>query len=174
MKRHIVELLLVFAAFILQCTLFKLISLGGVVPNLLLMLTSSFGFMKGRKEGMFVGFFSGILTDILFGNGIIGLFALIYVWVGYGNGLFTRLFYPEDIKLPLILIGASDFLLSFVTYVLTFLLRSRLDLPYYFLRVMMPELVYTLVMALLLYRFILSVETSLELEEDSREERENS
>ena len=71
MIRKSIEFLLVFFCFILQCTLFKFISLGGITPNLLIILTSAFGFMKGRTEGMYVGFFSGLMMDVLFGNGIL-------------------------------------------------------------------------------------------------------
>ena len=58
--------------------------------------------MRGRKTGMFVGLFSGILMDTFFGfGGLLGLYALIYMLIGYINGLFKRLFYDEDSKPPL-------------------------------------------------------------------------
>ena len=173
MKRRILETLITGLFFVLQCTLFNAIALAGIRPNLMLFLTSAFGFMKGRKEGMYVGFFAGILTDILFGNGLIGFYMLLYVWIGYGNGLFTRLFYPEDMKLPLILIAISDLLFNFASYVLTFLLRARLSLGYFSLHVILPELLYTLLLSAVLYRPLQKLEVFLEVGEDSREEREN-
>ena len=166
MKRRIVEFILIVAGFILQSTLFKTLSLGGVAPNLLIMFTSFFGFMKGKKEGMFAGFVAGILTDILYGNGVIGLYALIFSWIGYGNGMFNRLFYPEDIKLPLILTTVSDFLYGFLSYVFLFLLRTRLDTGYYILNIILPEIVYTLIVTIVLYRPVLFIEQWLEVSED--------
>ena len=68
MRRKIIEALLIIVCFILQCTVFQTLSLAGIVPNLLLIVTSSLGFMRGEKEGMAVGFFSGLLTDIFFGQ----------------------------------------------------------------------------------------------------------
>ncbi|MCR4891959.1 MAG: rod shape-determining protein MreD [Lachnospiraceae bacterium] len=170
MKRKILELILIIITFVLQCTLYRVIALGGIVPNLLILLTSSFGFIRGRREGMFVGFFAGLFTDLLFGNGVLGLYMLIYIWIGYLNGLFSRLFYPDDLKYPVLLIGISDLIFGFVSYVLTFLLRSRLSFTYYFTRIMLPELVYTIVATLLLYRFILSFETALSDREEVSEE----
>ena len=56
MRRKAIEALLIIICFILQCTVFQALSLAGIVPNLLLIVTSSLGFMRGEKEGMAVGF----------------------------------------------------------------------------------------------------------------------
>ena len=64
MKRRIVMFVLVLAAFLLQSTLLQTISLASVTPNLMLVFTVSFALMRGKREGMFVGFLSGILTDV--------------------------------------------------------------------------------------------------------------
>ena len=151
-----------FFCFILQCTFFQFISLGGIAPNLLIILTSAFGFMKGKTEGMFVGFFSGLMMDVLFGNGIIGLYTLIYTYIGFFNGMFNRLFFPDDVRLPIILITFSDLVYCFIVYVLTFLLRSRFDFGYYVLHVIIPETVYTIFITILFYKLLLRIETSLE------------
>ncbi len=162
MIRKSIEFVLVFVCFLLQCTLFKFISLGGIAPNLLIILTSAFGFMKGRTEGMFVGFFSGLMVDVLFGNGIIGLYTLIYTYIGFFNGMFNRMFFPDDVRLPILLITFSDLIYCFVVYVLTFLLRSRFDFGYYVLHIIIPEAVYTIFITILFYRLLLKIETSLE------------
>ncbi len=155
MKKKIMMFIMIFIAFALQCTLLKAIALGKVVPNILLMLTALFGFMGGKKEGMFAGFFAGIFSDLLYGNGLIGFYMLLFVWIGYMNGMFNRLFYPEDIKLPLILTTFSNFIFGFFTYVFLFLLRSKLDINFYIIHVILPETVYTLIMTILLYRPLL-------------------
>ena len=66
MKRGIVAAILILVCFILQCTVFRAIDFGGIVPNLLIILTSSFGFMRGERTGLVIGFFCGILSDIFF------------------------------------------------------------------------------------------------------------
>ncbi len=58
-KRVAVTVLIVLAAYLLQCTLFNHLELAGIKPNLILIVTASFGFMRGQKEGMLVGFFAG-------------------------------------------------------------------------------------------------------------------
>lgn len=161
MLRRIVVILMIIIGYLLQTTLFKAITLAGIVPNILLIITSAFGFMRGKNEGMFIGFFSGLLIDIFFGK-IIGFYALVYLFIGFVNGFFRRIFYPEDIKLPMILIGLSDLLYCFLCYIFLFMLRGKLHLGYYFVHVMLPEVVYTVLVTLILYKGILYTDEWLE------------
>ena len=92
MKRKITVTLIVIACFLLQCTLFKSLAIASISPNLLVIVTSSFGFMRGKKDGMFIGFLSGLFLDIFYG-GTLGFYALIYMYTGYSNGFFRKIFY---------------------------------------------------------------------------------
>ena len=164
MKRKIVVALMILICFLLQCTVFKSLAFGGIVPNLMIILTSSFGFMKGRKHGLIIGFFSGLLIDIFFGE-VIGFYSLIYMYIGYGNGVFNKIFYPEDIKLPIALISGSEMNYGFTSYFLLFLLRSRFQFAYYFIHVILPEIVYTILITMILYPLILWINQKLEKSE---------
>ncbi|WP_251387037.1 rod shape-determining protein MreD [Mediterraneibacter agrestimuris] len=163
-KRIISTALFVLVCYMLQCTLFPRLTLGSVKPNLMIIVTAAFGFMRGTKEGMLIGFFSGLLMDIQFGN-IIGLYALIYLLVGYVNGLFEQMYYDEDIKLPLILTAASEFVYGLTVYILMFLLRSEFNFLHYLSHIIIPELIYTIVVTLGLYPLILFVNQRLKAEE---------
>ena len=129
MKRVIVTAFFIFICFLLQCTVFRALAFGGIVPNLLIVLTASFGFMRGEKTGLLIGFFSGLLVDIFFGS-VIGFYALLYMYIGYANGKFSAIFYPEDIKLPITLILCSDFAYGIICYMILFLLRGKFDFQY--------------------------------------------
>ena len=161
MKRFIITAFLILLCFLLQCTVFQALSFGGIVPNLLIVLTASFGFMRGEKTGLLIGFFCGLLIDIFFGNSI-GFYALVYMYIGYMNGKFSAIFYPQDIKLPIALILASACFYGMICYVILFLLRSRFDFTYYFMNIILPEIVYTIVVTIFLYPLILWINTRLE------------
>ena len=75
-------LLLIIIAYLLQTTLFKAISIAGIVPNILMIITSSFGLMRGKNEGMLVGFCAGLIADIFFMD-ILGFYALVFMTIGY-------------------------------------------------------------------------------------------
>ena len=164
MKSKLVLFFTIIVCFLLQSTVLHSVSIGSITPNLLLILCSSMGLMRGRKSGMWTGFFCGLLTDLFFGS-VLGFYALIYMLIGYGNGFFQRVFYDEDIKLPLALIAGSEFLYGMVIYVLLFMLKSDFHFLNYLRHVIMPELVYTILVTLVLYQIILHINRRLEEEE---------
>ena len=161
MRRKVNVFIIIAICFLLQTTLFQALSFASISPNLLIIVVSSFGFMRGKKEGMYIGFACGLLLDI-FGSGILGFYALLYMYIGYINGCFRKMFYPEDIKLPMLLIAVSDFSCSLIIYFLLFLFRGKFDILYYLLNIMIPELVYTMVVTIFLYFIILKINQKLE------------
>ena len=82
MRRKIVVTIIILVCFILQCTVFRSLAFGGIIPNLMIILTSSFGFMRGDREGLVIGFFCGLLCDIFFGQSL-GFYALLYMFIGF-------------------------------------------------------------------------------------------
>lgn len=170
MLRKIVVALFIVVCFILQSSVFMNLAFAGIIPNLMIILTSSFGFMRGEKEGLLIGFFCGLLSDVFFG-GFLGFYALLLMYIGYLNGKFCKIFYPEDIKLPLALIVVSDLSYGIICYILTFMLRSRFEFVYYFLHIILPGTLYTIVVTLFLYPVILKVNERLEGFERKREQK---
>ncbi len=160
MRRKITLAVLILVTFLLQTTVFQFLSIASVTPNLLLILTSSFGLMRGKKEGLWVGFFCGLAIDLLYGN-LFGFYALLYMYMGYISGFFYTVFYDEDIKVPMVLIAASDLVYSLLVYVLQFLLRVRLDFPAYLRHIILPEMVYTMVLSLIVYRLLFKINQKL-------------
>ena len=144
MKRKIVIALMILLCFLLQSTVFQALAIGSISPNLMIILTASFGFMGGRKEGMIVGFFCGLLEDIF-----------------YGNGQFNRIFYGDDIKLPLSLISASELIYGLGTYMIMFVMRSRFAFFHYLTSIILPELLYTVIVTLFIYRLIYKINVRL-------------
>ena len=161
MRRKITVFLIIAVCYLLQSTVFQALSFASISPNLMIVVVSAFGFMRGKKEGLWIGFFTGLLLDIFTGS-ILGFYALLYMYVGYFNGFFRKMFYPEDIKLPLVLIAGSDLSCNLLIYFIMFLFRNRYDFNYYFLQLMIPELVYTMVITIFLYFVILKINQKLE------------
>nr|WP_294492260.1 rod shape-determining protein MreD [uncultured Mediterraneibacter sp.] len=160
-RRFVVTAVILLAAYLLQTSVFPALEIAGVKPNLLLIVTAAFGFMRGSREGMLVGFAAGLLVDIQFGN-MIGFYALIYLITGYVNGIFEQIYFDEDIKLPLFLIAGSDLLYGGAVYFLTFLLRSDFNFLYYLNRIIIPEMIYTIVITIVVYPLLLYINHRLE------------
>ena len=73
MKRILLNILLMLLAFAIQNGIFPLLPFFAATPNLLLILTFSFGFIYGRGAGLWYGLLAGILLD-LFYSGPFGLY----------------------------------------------------------------------------------------------------
>ena len=164
MKRKIITACFIIVCFLLQSTVFSKLQFASVRPNLMIVLTSAFGFMRGRKTGMAAGFSCGLLMDVCWGS-VLGFYTLILTVIGYLNGSFKRLFFDEDIKLPLGLIAGSELAYGLTVYVCLFMMRGDFHFGYYLTHVIMPELVYTILVTIVLYQVILHVNRKLEAEE---------
>lgn len=156
MKKIIITGLLIIAFFLFETTMPDSLRLAAIVPNLLLLLTFVSGFSSGKNTGMLTGFFCGLILDI-FSEQAIGFNALIYMYIGYLNGCFHSQFFIDDIKLPLLLLSLSEVFYGIYSYVILFLLHRRLNFFEYVLYPIFPELIYTLVAAVFLYRPLLKV-----------------
>lgn len=167
MRRKIILFIIIALCFLLQTTVFRVLAFSNIGPNLLIIVVSAFGFMRGKKEGLWIGFFCGLLVDIFFGF-YLGAYALLYMYIGYFNGMFQKRFYPDDIKLPMILIGSSDMICNLIIYFVMFFLRNRMKFWYYLSAVIIPEFVYTMVITIFLYFILLKINQSLEEHEKRR------
>ena len=146
-KRFIVMVVILFISYLLQCTVFQKLTLASIKPNLLLIITASIGFI-----------------DIQFGT-MLGFYALIYLIVGYINGMFQKMYYDDNIKLPLCLIAGSELFYGITVYLFMFMLRSEFNFLYYLNHIIIPELIYTIAVTIGLYPLILFINHKLEAEE---------
>ncbi len=164
MKRRSITFVIILICFLLESSIFHRLSFAMIKPNLLIVVTSSFGFMRGRKEGMFVGVISGMLIDLFWGS-TLGFNMLVYAVIGYMNGTFQRMFYDDDVKLPIVLIGTSELIYGLITYVCVYMLRGDFAFFTHLINIILPELVYTIMVTLVLYQIILHINKKLEAEE---------
>ncbi len=160
MRRRIVMAVLIIVFVLLQSTVCPMIAIAEIKPNLLIILTVSFGLMRGKRDGMLTGFFCGLLTDLFF-ESTLGFNALIYLWVGYLSGYFYRIFYDDDIKTPLLLISVSDLCYGIIQYAFRFLLRGRIHFFYYLGRIILPEMIYTLILTIVIYQILYHINRRL-------------
>lgn len=157
MKRFIIDILLILIFFVLQTTVFPMIKFTSIIPNIMIILVSCSGFMQGDREGLFVGFACGMLMDICSFD-VFGFYTILYMLIGYLNGMLHNFFYLKDLKIPAIMIISSDIVCCLMTYFFLFLLRSRFDFGFYFINIILPEVIFTLLIAVIIYPFLWLIE----------------
>ena len=169
-KRTGVTCVLILVFYLLQTVVLDKIPFLSGAPNLLLVLTFSVGLLRGRGEGMATGFFCGLLLDI-FSGGVLCFYALIYMYIGYLNGILTNVFVHETIILPMLVCLVSELLYQAYQYIFGFFIQNKLQFVAYFKQIVMPELVLTVTAALLGYYVILQINQALERAEQKGAKR---
>ncbi|MCR5784091.1 MAG: rod shape-determining protein MreD [Eubacterium sp.] len=160
MAHKVFMAILVFLFALLQMSIFPIINIFDITPNLLLGLACSFGIMHGRNHGIAIGACCGLIVDIYFGFAI-GYYAILYMLVGYLSGFLNKIFFPDNIRLPLVLFGTMDVLYNVIIYLTFFFLRGDVGFGKYFISVIIPEAVYTVIIMLILFPIILTIDTRL-------------
>lgn len=171
MKKKVIKVLVVIAivivAFIIQSIWSKINSNIVPTPNLLLIVVCIFGFMRGSNYGCVIGLFCGFLVDFAYGD-IVGLYAFLYMICGFFSGTMKRLFYSENVLMPLVLVAANDFIYNLTVYIFRFLLRNKQDFPYYFGKIIFPEIVITTFMMFITFKLFYILNEKLFMTEEER------
>jgi len=78
--------LILLSAAVLERGLFSQLRIDGAAVDLFLLLAISAGMVGGPDRGAVIGFFAGLILDLL-GQSPLGLYALVYCLVGYVVGV---------------------------------------------------------------------------------------
>ncbi len=106
MKVFLGWLVLSLVLYVLQTSLMPLIFFHGIGPDLLLLVTISFAFLKGCRLGSFMGFLLGLLEDLATG-GFFGANTLSNMAMGYGCGVFSNRVLRDSFVLPVVASAVS-------------------------------------------------------------------
>lgn len=169
-RRILVTAALILAGFLLQFGVFANIALIDTVPNLLLILTICFGFLRGKNTGMWTGFVCGLMMDIGTMSSF-GFHMVIFILIGYITGAMHRFIYADYIVFPMIITAIMNLFYGIYMYVFLFLIRGRLNIGFYMFHVIIPEIIYTVVLTGFLYQFLAFVNKKLETSEQRSAEK---
>lgn len=163
MLRTILVGMLIIISYVFQTTFSMKMSFGVAAPNMIMILVCSYALLRGKKEGLLVGFFSGLLIDLFFGYyEVVGINAFLYMMIGYVVGIFHDIWYLQDILIPVSVVAICEFAYNFIYYIITFLLRNKLDIVHYIKSIFVPEIVYTVFLTVFIYRIFMFLNKKLE------------
>lgn len=148
--RGLVLLGLLALALLLQITVLEMLRIGGVMPDLVLMLVVFAAFLRGKTEGAFWGFVAGLMKDVAAGS-FFGLNALSLMTAGYLVGLAERRLYKDSIPVAMFVTWLAAVVSQLVHYLL--LLYLGVDIPAgTAMRVIFSGALYTAILVPLFYR----------------------
>lgn len=159
--RNFIYAMILIINLILQSTLFEYIAIIGIKPNTAIIIIVSIAFMRGETEGAAIGFFAGLLQDSFFGP-FIGIHALLGMLTGYFCGKFFRGFYKESFIIPFVLTITSNILYEFIFYMTNILLRGYTKFYYFVNAIILPEVVYTAIVSVFVYKLLYVINKKIE------------
>ena len=151
--REVVILGILLLNLIVQSSIFPFIEVFHVKPDSLLSLVLSFALLAGNPTGALVGFFGGLLQDILFGNNL-GLYALQYMVVGYLAGLVYGKLYVDKVFIPILAVIPANIIKQTIMVAYNFFTHSGMALNKVSLQILIPETLYTIVLMPFIFNYI--------------------
>ena len=104
MRRVLVLVAVIMTALLLQTTVFPELTLLGVKPELVYLVTVIFALLQGPAEGAVVGFVGGLAQDFML-NMPKGITALTLTMLGYTVGLARQYITSPSPLLPAVLVA---------------------------------------------------------------------
>lgn len=152
----IIWLSMVLITVIIQSTILPLIAFKGISPDMLLVIVVSYALLTGKEKGFGVGFFSGLIQDLAFGN-IFGINTLSKMAVGYFFGLAERKVFKEKVLLPLVATAVATLVHSCVMFIVLFLLGYKVDLLNAIMNNVLPLVGYNMLIAIPVHHIVYQV-----------------
>ena len=153
MNRILPVIAALLAAAVLQAGLAPYLSIGGVVPNFLLLVVITIALVEGPTSGAVVGFSAGLIFDLL-GSGPVGPMLLVLTLTGYLTGLMHENMFAEGWLLPLTVLAIATLSAEVAYGLILILLDSGGPFWSTFLTKMLPGAIYNTALALLIYPWL--------------------
>lgn len=104
-QRVLLRVVVVFSVYLLQVAVIDRMRLPGGGPDLLLLVVVSFALVGGRQRGAMLGFFAGLVADLLPpSDHLAGLFAFTYTLIGYAVGMIDT---SEETSVPVAVLAVA-------------------------------------------------------------------
>lgn len=142
--------------YILQSTWLGYVEIHGIKPNLIVITTISYALIRGKEEGAVYGVFAGMLLDIM-GGKIIGIFAIMGMYLGLIVGWLHSRFYKENYILPALLTVGGTFIYNFIYYFFGYFIYGNDQITWYLGNYIIPEAIYNGLISIFVYFIILYI-----------------
>jgi rod shape-determining protein MreD len=134
-------ILLVCFALILQSTLFTLLSIAGVKPDLAMIILIFTSYRRGRFIGELGGFFGGLIEDFVSLTPL-GFHAVIKTFIGFLCGLTQGAIVIDRVLLPVVFAGAATIIKLLSSWLLSLIFSISSSNIYFFHYKTLIEILY--------------------------------
>lgn len=140
-------------ALVLQVMLAPHLAIGGVVPNILLLVVVTLSFVEGPSAGAVAGFMAGLLLDLL-STGPVGAWALVLSITGYAGGMLSENLFAEGWLAPVTVAIVAGLLADFSYLLAVTILGVGPAFWESLVRAVFPRALYNAVLVVLAYPWL--------------------
>ncbi|MCL6591163.1 MAG: rod shape-determining protein MreD [Firmicutes bacterium] len=133
---------------------------GQVVPDLILVMTISYGLLKGPDQGFLFGFGGGFFMDLLSG-GLIGVQALSKMATGFVAGLMEKNIFKDNLLVPALAVFIGTLFCDITNILLYMAFSAKHHFFHTLLFYILPVALYNSVLAPVVYFLFLKLERYL-------------
>ena len=159
MKKTIINIVLILTILIiyyLQSNFFTWFNIAGILPNLFIILTLFIGLFSTRTMGTIYGIVIGLILDLLLGNNV-GANAATLGIIGFLAGEFDRNFSKDSRMTIMLMVIGTTLLYEIGNYVISIMRLSIQIEVLSFVRVLLIEIIYNVIITIILYPLIQKV-----------------
>lgn len=150
-----------FIIYFLQANLFTWFTIGGVRPNLFIILLLFIGLFVGKKIGFILGILFGIYIDFLTGMSV-GSTAILLGIIGLVAEYLDKSFSKDSRITIIMMVSVATIIYEFVYYIFkVFRWGIRFEIVS-FLKILLLEVLFNIILTIILYPIIQKVGNKLE------------
>jgi rod shape-determining protein MreD len=160
-NRIIASIAIIWTAAFLQSTLLEYTEIFSVRPNLMIVLMVITALLRSPFESMIMAIGFGLCMDMLMGK-TLGWYGLLFFFTALPISLINEKIYRDKFIVLVTFTFASTVIIETFFYLILFLFRGYSDLPYVFVRTVLPEGLYNSILVLPLFKPISRVYSILD------------
>lgn len=171
MRKTSIAIGLIFAflfIYLLQANFFSWFNLAGVKPNLFIILVLSIGLFTGRDFGSAFGILFGLSLDFFIGKSI-GISAIMLGVIGFLGGYLSKNFSKDSRITMMVMILLATLIYEIGTYTFNYFINSANIEIMYFVKTLIIELVFNLLITIIIYPLI--IKFGYKIEENFKENK---
>jgi rod shape-determining protein MreD len=136
--------------FVVQTTLGRYISIFSIAPNLVLVFAMCYAMYNFPVRSAVLCALSGLLID-LYGHGIVGINALLYMYLGLAVSFFASSLLKKNIWAVALGVAVVSLLYHTAYFVIIYFEQVKVSFIYAFLRIIIPTTVYDGLVSLVIF-----------------------
>ena len=147
---NVVLVILIFISYFLQSNFFNWFTIAGISPNLFVILIVFIGLFGNKFMGISYGILLGFFLDYLFRSKI-GISAIALGLVGVFAKIFDKNFSKDSRITIMLMISALTIFYEVFSYVASYIIFSTNLEFLYFIRILIVEVIYNVILTVILY-----------------------